>query len=245
MTHPKALPHDPPLEIAEDLFVVHGCVGPMSIVRFTRNMTVVRHNGELTLINSVRMNESGLQALEALGDIKHVMRLGPLHGMDDEFYVDRYSTSFWGFDDGKTYTTPKVTHSLSDQGATGSNLPFPNATLFAFNHVNETEGAILLHRGPGVLLAVDAIQSYSTPPHKPHTGWFARKVLTRMGFTDKTLIGPIWVKKLATDKTAIKGEFERLLTLEFDQLISAHGTFVKSGAKQQVTQAFAKMFEGE
>jgi len=40
---------------------------------------------QLTLINPVRRDEEGLRALEALGEIKHVLRLGPLHGMDDAF----------------------------------------------------------------------------------------------------------------------------------------------------------------
>lgn len=35
-------------------------------------MTIVRDQGQLTLINPVRMDDEGLLALEALGEITHV-----------------------------------------------------------------------------------------------------------------------------------------------------------------------------
>jgi|GEM_PF-4802350 len=62
------------------------------------------------------------------------------------------------------------------------------------------------------------------------------------GFPNKTIIGPIWIKRFATDPAGLKSEFERLLTLEFDQLLSAHGTFVESGAHAEVEAAFADMY---
>lgn len=238
MPYPEALPHDAPQQIADDLFVVYGCVTPSRGVRFTRNMTIVRDQGQLTLINPVRMDDAGLQSLDALGEVAHVLRLGPMHGMDDPFYVDRYKTSFWSFEGGKTYTTPSITHTLLEGGP----LPFANATLFAFDHMHETEGAILLQRSPGILLTCDAIQSYSTAPHMPHTNWLSRRLMPLLGFTKTTLIGPMWMKMAVTDKALIKSEFERLLTFEFDQLLSAHGTFLSSNAHSEVEQAFDKMF---
>ena len=238
MSYPNALPHDPPEEIAEDLFVVHGCVRPSPVARFTRNMAVVRNQGQLTLINPVRMDDAGLLSLEALGEVKHVLRLGPMHGMDDAFYVDRYDAEFWSFEGGTTYTTPNIKHALAE----GSALPFPNARLFAFSYMTEPEGVILLERSPGVLLTCDAIQSYATPPHKPHTNWLTRLILPLRGFPDETLIGPMWMKLLVEDQNGMKAEFERLLKYDFDQLLSAHGTFVTQGAHAAVERAFDKMF---
>jgi hypothetical protein len=238
MNYPAVLPHDPPKQLAEDLFVVHGCVKPNAVVRFTRNMTVVRDQGQLTLINPVRMDEAGLEALEELGEVAHVLRLGPMHGMDDPFYVDRYNADFWAFEGGATYTTPTIKHTLSEDAA----LPFSKAKLFAFDHVKETEGVILLERSPGILLTCDAIQSYATFPHMPHTNWLSRRMLPLLGFNKTTLIGPMWMKFAVTDREGVKAEFERFLKLDFDQLISAHGTFVPENAHAQFEQAFANMF---
>jgi len=238
MNYPKVLPHDLPKQIGEDLFVVHGCVKPNLVVRFTRNMAIVRDQGQLTLINPVRMDDAGLLALEELGDIAHVLRLGPMHGMDDPFYVDRYNADFWSFEGGTTYTQPTIKHALSEGGA----LPFTHAKLFAFNHLIEPEGAILLESSPGVLLTCDSIQSYASFPHMPHTNWLARRMLPLLGFNRETLIGPLWMKLAVKDRGGIKAEFERLLRLDFDQLLGAHGTFVLKNAHTEVEQAFEKMF---
>ena len=239
MSYPDVLPHDLPKQIAEDLFVVHGCVKPSAVVRFTRNMAIVRDNGKLTLINPVRMDEAGLTSLEALGKIAHVLRLGPMHGMDDDFYVDRYGAEFWSFEGGTTYPTPSIKHALSENGA----LPFLNAQLFAFNHTFQPEGVILLQRSPGILLTCDAIQSYATSPHMPHTNLLSRLLMPLIGFPRKTLIGPLWMKLAVKDRDGMKLEFKRLLKLDFDQLLSAHGTFVEKDAHAEVEQAFAKMFD--
>ena len=236
MTFPDAQPHDPRKEIAKDLFVVCGSVRLKPVERINRNMAVVRYDGQLTLINAVRMTDDGLKALEALGDINHVLRLEPFHGMDDAFYVDRYNATFWSFTDGTTYAKPALTHPLVE----GGELPFPDAKLFVFDYLKETEGAILLERGKGVLLTTDAVQSYSTAPHKPYTNWLVRLLLPLLGFPNKTIIRPIWLKMMATDQAGVKGEFERLLKLEFDQLLSAHSTFVETGAHRELTEAFDK-----
>lgn len=239
MSYPDVLPHDLPQQIAEDLFVVHGCVRLNRLIRFTRNMAVVRDGGKLTLINPVRMGEPGLEKLEALGEVAHVLRLGPYHGMDDAFYVDRYQADFWAFEDGVTYTEPAIDRPLSEE----VELPFANAKFFAFNFMRETEGAILLERSPGILLTVDALQSYTTAPHYPHTNLLTRLMMPRIGFPKKTLIGPIWVKRLVNDREGIKREFQRLLELPFDKMLSAHGTFLETGAKAEVKHAYETMFE--
>ena len=239
MSYPDVLPHDPPKQIAKDLFVVHGCVRPNAVARFTRNMAIVRDQGHLTLINPVRMDDAGLLSLEALGEVSHVLRLGPMHGMDDPFYVDRYNADFWSFEGGATYTTPVIKHVLAEGGA----LPFPDARLFAFSHMTEPEGAVLLERSPGVLLTCDAVQSYAMAPHRPHTNLLTRLILPLRGFPSETLIGPLWMKFLVEDRDGIRTEFERLLSLEFDQLLSAHGTFVPKGAHVEVERAFEKMFD--
>lgn len=238
MSYPDVLPHDPPKKIADDLFVVHGCVRVSAMVRFTRNMVVVREAGELTLINPVRMDDAGLAALEALGTVAHVLRLGPLHGMDDPFYVDRYKTTFWSFTDGTNYTVPAITHPLTE----GCALPFSSARLFAFGHMKQTEGVILLERSANILLTCDGIQSYTSPPHKPNTNWLSRMMMPFIGFPNETIIGPIWMKLLVTDKEGMKAEFERLLEWEFEQLIAAHGTFLETGAHAALERAFKKMF---
>lgn len=234
----KILPFSHPQQIADNLFVVYGCININKLLRFSRNMAIVRSGDELTLINAVKMDDAGLAALERLGTIKHVLRLGPFHGMDDGFYVERYGAEFWAPPGGRTYTTPAINHVLEEGGP----LPFADAELFLFRHMKEPEGALLLKRTSNVLLTVDSIQSYSTAPHKPHTNLFGKALTPLIGFPNKTLIGPIWMKMAVTDRDGMKGEFRRLLQFDFDQLLSAHGTFCPANAKAKVAAAFEKTF---
>ena len=69
MAHPPVTPHDPPRKLADDLWVVHGSVRVNPVIRFTRNMAIVKNGDELTLINPVRMDEAGLAALDAIGTV--------------------------------------------------------------------------------------------------------------------------------------------------------------------------------
>ncbi len=219
--------------------MVYGCIRMNPIVRFTRNMIVIREAGKLTLINPVRMNSDGLAALEALGDVAHVLRLGALHGLDDEFYVHRYQAAFWSFAGGVTYTKPDIDHVLHDGGP----LPFKDAQLLGFNCLKQPEGVILLQGKENLLIATDAIQTYSTPPHYPHTNKFTQWILPLVGFTKHTLIGPAWMKLMVADPVGIQAEFERVLALDFDQLLPTHGTYLASGAHAAVQAAYDKMFK--
>jgi hypothetical protein len=52
-------------------------------LQHSRNMIIIRENGKLSLINTVRLDEKGLAALEALGDVENIIRIGAFHGRDD------------------------------------------------------------------------------------------------------------------------------------------------------------------
>ena len=144
MRYPNVLPHDMPKQLGDHLFVVHGSVQMAPLMKITRNMGIIRHDGKLTLINPVRMSDQGLAELEALGTVSHVLRLGAFHGMDDGFYVDRYNVPFWSFAGGITYTEPAIDEVLQEGGP----LPFPDATLLKFGHMKEPEGVLLLKHEP-------------------------------------------------------------------------------------------------
>ena len=241
MDYPVATPHDMPRKIGDNLYVVYGSVQMNALLRFSRNMAIVVNEGELTLINAVRLNDEGLAALEALGTVRHVLRLGALHGMDDRFYLDRYDAAFWSFPDSNTYPDEKVDHALSEGGP----LPFPNAHMFEFRGIHQPEGALLLESSPGMLLVSDSIQSYATPPYKPHTSLFLRLMTPLRGFPNETIVGPIWTTMMTDDRPALRAEFERLLELDFDQVLSAHGTALLSGAHDAVKAAVQLRFEND
>ena len=74
---PPAAPHGPLVEVFPDLFLVTGTMKLPGVmpVRFSRNMTVVREGERLVLVNTVRLDEAGLAALDKLGKVTDVVRI--------------------------------------------------------------------------------------------------------------------------------------------------------------------------
>ena len=89
MAYAPVYPHGPVETIGENVFMVRGSIKMNPIVRITRNMAIVREGEELTLIDPVRVDDKTLADIDRLGTVRHVLRLGPFHGIDDPFYMDR------------------------------------------------------------------------------------------------------------------------------------------------------------
>ena len=81
-------------------------------MNFSLLMTViVLDNKDLVLINALRLNEDGLQQLDKLGNVKHVIKLAGFHGKDDPFYKARYVSN------GVTIWAPKPTEETEESSS--------------------------------------------------------------------------------------------------------------------------------
>lgn len=232
--HPPAYPHDALQEIADDVFGVRGSLLLNPLIRISRNMAVVRHAGELSLVNPIRLNEAGIAALQRLGKVRRILTLGALHGRDDAWYRNRFGVESWARPGSSRYPAVPGHHLLDEQQP----LPFPQAQLFCFRGT-EPESALLLGRGPGLLLTCDAIQHYGDYHHASPA---AKLLLPLLGFPKTTLIGPIWLKAVTPAGGSLRGDFERLLQLPFDSLFAAHGSLLPEGAHRAVELAVRKAF---
>jgi hypothetical protein len=235
MSDTPIYPHDPIDEIQPDVFMVRGEIKMNALMTITRNMAIVRHQGELTLIDPLRLDASEEKRLEEMGAVKRILRLGSLHGVDDPYYVDRYGAELWAPGLSQAHPEPKPTLEWDES----TPLPFPDAQLFRFEGLNQPEGALLLKRGKGLLLTCDGIQNYGD---YSHCNLATRIISPWIGFPKTTIVGPIWVKMMTPKGGNLESEFRRLLELEFDQLLSAHGTFLESGAHGACKRAVDKVF---
>jgi hypothetical protein len=230
-------PHDPIEEIGPDVFMVRGSVRMNALMRITRNMVVVRHAGELSLVNPIRLNGDAERQLRELGDVKRILRLGPLHGLDDPYYIDEFQAELWAPGESRAYPEPKADRLLTP----GVELPFPDAELFCIEGSVQPESMLLLRKSGGLLLTCDAIQHYGDYRHNT---LLARIVMPFIGFPRTTIVGPIWLKMMTPEGGSLESEFRRLLTLEFDSLLSAHGSLLRGGAHAGVASAVDRAFPG-
>jgi hypothetical protein len=212
--------------------------GPLP-VRFSRNMTVVQRGDRVILVNSVRLDDAGLAALDKLGRVTDVVRLAANHGMDDPFYAERYGAKVWvvkgqrytaGFDTSspKTYFTPD--HEVD---AT-SPLPLDGAQLVLFDS-QPPEGMLLLPDHGGTVISGDCLQHWAEPD--AYFSWLARPLMRMMGFMKPHNIGPGWLKQCKPPTDQLRA----ILNLPFANVLPAHGAPVIGEAREQYRPAIERV----
>ena len=215
--------------------MVRGAKQMSRLMRISRNMAIVRHEGELTLVNPIRLTEAGEEQLRGLGEVKRILRLGAFHGVDDRYYKHEWKAEFWSQRGGTAYPEPAIDRELTP----GGELPFPSARLFCFSATKQPESVLLLERGSGLLLTCDGIQHYGDYEHNNR---LARLLMPFIGFPKTTIVGPFWLKLQTPEGGSLRAEFDRLLELQFDSLLCGHGSWLESGAKEAVRAAVEKAF---
>lgn len=232
---PEALPHGPLEEVFPGVFFVTGTMKTVLMGahwHFSRNMTVVRDGGTLTLINTVRLDDAGLAALEALGRVAHVVRIGSLHGRDDAFYKARYGATCWALP-GMPQEAGLVPDKLL---VPGGEMPFSDCSVFVFEQIKLPECVLRIDRAGGILVACDALQNWLAPD-----AFFSdesRKMMTEMGFFQRANIGPVWMQ--VNEPKA--GDFARLRELPFRHLLPGHGSPLRDHAHEAFSERFKQVF---
>jgi hypothetical protein len=228
-------PHGNIESIADDVYMVRGSIKMNALLRITRNMALVKEGEDLTLINPIRLDAAREKQLQELGTVRNIVRLGPFHGVDDPYYVEKFGARFWCQSGGEAYAEPAIDVELSTQ----SELPVSGAQLFEFKQTKQPECALLLGKAGGILFTCDAIQHYGD---YSYNNLAAKLLMPRIGFPRTTIVGPYWLKAMTKEGESLEAEFRSLLELQFDKLLSAHGTLIENGAHAAVLKAVDTAF---
>lgn len=232
---PDAMPHGEIKEVFKDVFFVTGTTKNEffgSMWQFSRNMTVVREGEQLTILNSVRLDDQGLAALDALGKVVNVVRLGDMHGMDDPFYVDRYGAAFWALPDMKVQNGLKINKELT----AGGEMPFNNASLFVFETVKRPECIIRLDREGGIMIACDSLQNWVEPDQ--FFDETTKSTMANMNFFRPANLGPAWMFESQPGAT----DFIRLKEIPFEHLLCGHGYPLVNNGHQEFLRTYNEYF---
>ncbi|MFO0565621.1 MAG: hypothetical protein U0263_08160 [Polyangiaceae bacterium] len=241
--HPKATAHGSLREVFDDVFVVTGSFEMRFGVpiRFSRNMVVLRQDGALTLVHSVRLDEAGLAALEELGKVEHVIRLAGFHGMDDPFYAERYGAKVWCLK-GQLYTSglepPKAENAYYRADVEmdeSTELPVRGAKLFTFRSAKVPEGILVLEREGGILITGDSLQNW--PRVDEYFSFLGGLMMRMMGFIKPHNLGPGWLRAAKPDAADVR----RILDLDFQHVLPVHGEPVIGGAKEAYRPAIERL----
>jgi len=233
MSHAEALPHGQIHEVFPDVFFVTGMMKAEFFGapwQFGRNMTVVREGNELTLINAVRLEDAGLEQLDALGQVAHVVRIGALHGRDDAFYVDRNQATYWSLR-GAPPTGVEVDEELAADA-----LPIRGASLFRFERTKLPEAILRLDRDGGILIACDALQNWAEPD--PFIDAATQARMQDMGFFTPANVGVAWQHLNQPGPE----DFARLQQLSFKHALCGHGAPLRDTAQADYRATFKRLF---
>lgn len=232
---PPAAPHGPLEEVFPGVHFVTGTMQTQLMGahwHFSRNMVVVRDGDALTLINSVRLGDAGLAELEALGSVKHVVRIGSLHGIDDAFYKTRYGATYWAVPG-----MPNPAGLVVDKPlVAGGEVPFPGASLFQFQSTKLPEAIVHIDRAGGILVAADALQNWVAPD--AYFSEESRTTMAGMGFFQPANLGPVFLQV-----NEPKGDdYARLRGLAFKHVLPGHGSPLRDTAKEDYSATFQRIF---
>lgn len=228
---PAAQPHGALEPIFEDAWYLTGSVQFKPLVRLSRNMVVLRHEGELTVINAIRLNAEGEAALAELGRVAHVVKIG-FHGMDDGYYLDRYDARYCVVDGMQVGDDAER---MTDGGA----FPVPGVRVLCFEHTIQPEAALLVERDGGLLITCDSVQHWVD---RGYLSPLARLITGVMGFKKPAQIGPPWREKQTPAGGSLKADFERIAALPFERIIGGHGGLAESGGAALLQATIAREF---
>lgn len=214
--YPPAFAHGSIQEVLPDIFFVTGASifeqGGNAIQK-SNNMVIIRDGQKLTLINTLRLNEEGLKALDKLGKVTNVVRLGAFHDRNDIFYLDRYQAKLWAVK-GMVHKNNRQADFLI--GETDATL-LPDASFFKFESTSQPEAILHLARQGGILITCDSIKNWTKVDE-----YFSEK--TGKEFLEQGLIKPVSVDKIWLGAMKPKNsDFAKLKKLQFRHLFSAHG----------------------
>lgn len=233
---PPAEPHGTLVDVLPGLHLVQGSMhlGP---ARFSRNMVVIQRGDDLVLVNTVRLDAGGLEALDGLGRVTDIVRLAHGHGRDDPFYKARYGATVWDMAGMRYFKGVRwnkgATYFRSDHQLDGETCPpLPGARLFHLGTV-PPEAVLWLPHAGGTLIAGDALHNWGTP--HGHFNLPGRLLFRCMG-----LIGPHRFGKGVLDICRpAPARLRALLDLGWDHLLPAHGDAVLGDAPAQYEAALA------
>jgi hypothetical protein len=200
-------------------------------LQHSRNMIIIKNKNKLSLINTVKLNEEGLQQLEELGEVENIIRIGAFHGRDDIFYLNRYQAKLWSLP-----TMQHENNRITDYELTPTTqLPFPNSSLLFFPSSTHPEAIIHLTNENGILITCDSIKNWITPDE-----FFSDETATlyqQQNFFGTATISPVWLQAC---KIKLK-DFSPLKKLQYHHLLSAHGEPLLNNAKEKIEKTMAEM----
>jgi len=233
---PPAQPHDQLRELWPDVFALEGSIHLGNGIRFYRSMYVFRDGRDLAIVNSIRLDEAGEAALEELGTVKHVVKIGAFHGLDDPYYVDRFGATLWA-QEGAPHKGGLETDEII---SVGGNIPITDAKVFVFKATDLPEAILVLPHDGGTLVTCDSIQNFETLEGTSNVDDF---FTAEKGFLRTAGIGLPWRSRMTKENgPPLTIDYQRLLERDFANILTGHGPPIMGTAREDLRATVRYLF---
>jgi len=192
-------------------------------------MTVIRlEGGGLLLHSPIAMSPELKSEIDRLGLVTHIVCPNLFHHLYAGDAKKAWPEALM-FGPEKLH---RKRRDLSFDGVFGQSTPHPDWSGLRLVSIGGTMlgETVILHEASGSLVSVDLIENFTTSPH-----WFTRCYLKASGVHGK----PGWsrlARWMYRDRKRARTDFERLLELDFDRFVLAHGNIVETGGQQTLRQ---------
>ncbi len=228
---PKHLPHGSLTPVVDGVYCVRGSFGMGPGVIIGRTMTVVDTGDGLVVLNAVRLSDSAQAELDALGQVKHLVKLSDSHSIDEPFYVDRYKPAVWSLP-GAAMGELSVDRSLGQDGPVAGGVVVDYGETAGWR-----EGAYLVPMGGGTLVTCDAIGNYADTEGASFLG---RIMTSLMGFKGGVVVPPMWRRFQKIKGARVRETLSGLVDRSFANLVTGHGPSIVGGADALVRSAIER-----
>ena len=228
---PNHLPHGSLTSVVDGVYCVRGSFGMGPGVTIGRTMTVVDTGDGLVVLNAVRLSDSAHAELDALGQVKHLVKLSDSHSIDEPYYVDRYKPAVWSLR-GAAMGQLSIDRSLGPDG------PIAGGVVVDYGETaGWREGAYLVPMGGGTLVTCDAIGNYADSEGASFLG---RIMMSVMGFKGGVVVPPMWRRFQKLKGPRVGETLSGLVDLSYANLVTGRGPPVAGGADAVVRSAIER-----
>jgi hypothetical protein len=215
-------PHEPIVELAENLWCVQGDVPGAPI---KRRMTIAKlSDGGLVIHNAMLLKKADMKRIEAWGEPRYVVVPNAFHRLDVATFKERYPDA--------EIVCPRNARTKVEEKAPVdlTYADVPDDELVTFEHLDGTddrEGVLRVESSDGTTLVFNDVLFNMS--HLPGFLGFILKAIGSTGGPKVTNIAKLIVIKQAAE---LRGHLERLAQPNVVRLVPGHGDVIESEADE-------------
>lgn len=224
--------------ITDDLFAFESALRFMPGVWFPLRMLVIRLDAGLVIWSPIALDDAQQAQIDALGVVRWIVEPSLFHHVHLDAAAARWPTA-------ERLAPAGLAEKLRRPDL--ADLRTPEALEAASNgalSVHAVEGAprmsewVILHRPSRTLIVCDLVFNMQTAP-----GWLSPLLFRSVGAWRRCAQSRLW-RSLTTDRAAAGRSVQRLLALDFERLVMAHGEVIEAGGRDALGQGCAWMLGG-